>query len=172
MKETVAAIGDADEQQQPQQPQPRQTASKRSSVFAPRPSLPVATGNVVGRGVFRKKGANVKSWKLRKFAITEDGVLTYTEMGNEVPKGAFSARSVRLTSGPSENVSASGADKAETDETVRAGGAPVAINMEIAGASRLMELVFDSEADAISFVKMLAAMSIDSNIAVRCICCL
>jgi hypothetical protein len=46
-------------------------------------------------GIFRKCGANVKSWKVRQYRIKSDKVLYYYSPSNDELKGSISVASVR-----------------------------------------------------------------------------
>ena len=109
-------------------------------------------------GVFRKKGAWNKSWKIRKYIVDPTvEAITYFDPNNGQEKGKISVlqstgeKYVTLEKGDSRNVTAARLQKPA-----------VAINIVTVG--RVYELVFDKELDAKLFAGQLVMTGLLSNL--------
>ena len=117
---------------------------------------------IIGGGEFRKKGSQVKSWKIRSYYIKEDGVLMYFDPMTKEPKGVIDITEVALTEGPIENLHASGC----LDFALENG---ISLMLTIFNESRKMEIVFDSLKEAKRFCLLLSYVATASNLLVRSI---
>jgi hypothetical protein len=111
---------------------------------------------VVGEGVFRKQGSNVRSWKVRKYVITSDHILWYYDSAGTL-KGNMCIKNIRVGDGTPESISSSGIPG---PQQVRA----MAVNVKSLTDNRVMEIVVDSEGDCRNFMLHLNGAAINSNI--------
>ena len=114
----------------------------------------------IGSGNFRKKGANVKNWKVRKYIIKRDGTLLYLDPSNGALKGTLSCKIIELYRGNATNIDDSGCTVLAEDDTA------FALDLHIIEGSRKLEIVFDSVSDAKTFVEFLGIVSSSHNITV------
>jgi hypothetical protein len=115
---------------------------------------------IIGGGEFRKKGSQVKSWKIRSYYIKEDGVLMYFDPVTKEPKGVIDITEVAITEGPQENLHTSGC----SDFSLESG---VSLILTIFSESRKMEIVFDTLNDAQRFCLLVGYVATASNLLVR-----
>lgn len=114
---------------------------------------------VVGEGMFRKQGSNVRSWKIRKYVVTSDHKLWYYD-SNGVPKGKMDVKNIRVGDGLPESIPNSGIPTAQHHGAM-------AINIKSLSDNRILEIVFDSEAHCKTFLVYLNKASVHNNIPVR-----
>lgn len=117
----------------------------------------------IGSGNFRKKGANVKNWKVRKYIIKRDGTLLYLDPSNGALKGTLSCKIIELYKGNPKNIDESGCTILTHNDT------GFALDLHIIDGSRKLEVVFDSVSDAQTFVEFLRVVATSHNIPVCCI---
>jgi hypothetical protein len=114
---------------------------------------------IIGGGEFRKKGSQVKSWKIRSYYIKEDGVLMYFDPVTKEPKGVIDITEVAITEGPLENLHTSGC----SDFSLESG---VSLILTIFSESRKMEIVFDTLKEAQRFCLLVGYVATASNLLV------
>ena len=119
--------------------------------------------DVIGSGVFRKCGSGFKSWKLRKFVLRSNCILTYydtkskLELGDE--KGSLDISAVELKQGDLKNIKSSGAPENA-----------VALKLTCLKDSRIIELVFDTVSDLKNLICLIHRVSSMHNLEVRALC--
>jgi hypothetical protein len=114
---------------------------------------------ILGGGEFRKKGSQVKSWKIRSYYIKEDGMLLYFDPITKEPKGVIDVKEIAVIEGPAENLHASGC----SDFSLETG---ISLTLTIFSESRKMEIVFDTLKEAQRFCLLLSYVATASNIMV------
>lgn len=123
---------------------------------------PTSHIQIIGGGEFRKKGSNVKSWKIRSYYVKEDATLMYFDPITKEPKGVINVSEVAIIEGPKENLQASGC----SDFSIEIG---VSLILTILSESRKMEVVFDTLKEAQKFCLLLGYVATASNLVVSLI---
>ena len=111
---------------------------------------------VLGEGVFRKQGSNVRSWKVRKFVITSDHILWYYDSSGTL-KGSMCIKNIRVGDGTPESIMACGIPG---PQQVRA----MAVNIKSLTDNRTLEVVLETESDCRHFMVYLNRAAINSNV--------
>ena len=115
---------------------------------------------ILGGGEFRKKGANVKNWKIRSYYIKDDRKLLYFDPISKEPKGVVDVSEVIVSIGPKENLQKSGS----SDFSSEVG---YSIMISLLCESINMELVFDSKKEVQKFCLLLGYVATASNVTVH-----
>jgi hypothetical protein len=114
---------------------------------------------ILGGGEFRKKGSNVKNWKIRSYYIKDDRKLLYFDPITKEPKGVVDVSEVIVSIGPKENLQKSGS----SDFSCEVG---FSFMLSLLSESMNMEVVFDTKKEAQKFCLLLGYVATASNIIV------
>lgn len=114
---------------------------------------------ILGGGEFRKKGSNIKNWKIRSYYIKDDKKMLYFDPISKEPKGVVDVTEVIVSVGPKENLQKSGS----SDFSCEVG---YSILLSLLSESINMEVVFDTKKEAQKFCLLLGYVATASNIIV------
>jgi hypothetical protein len=114
---------------------------------------------ILGGGEFRKKGSQVKNWKIRSYYIKDDAKMIYFDPTTKEPKGVVDLKEFGISIGPKENLHISGCSDFSREEGV-------SIILTLIAEARKMEIVFDALKEAQKFCLLAGRVALASNVAV------
>lgn len=120
----------------------------------------VETVRVVGEGLFRKQGSNVKNWKVRKYVITSDHILWYYD-STDALKGNMTVKNIRVGEGNIDAIAASGIKGSIQSHAV-------SLAVKSLTDNRVLDVVLETETQCKNFLKQLYDASLHNNIPVSC----
>ena len=127
-------------------------------------NLSPSNEKIVGFGTFRKQGSGYKNWKVRKYIIRTNLMLSYYDPKSSCSdadlKGTLNLTSVRLVQGNINNIKSSGIAKTEIENAY-------ALSLTCLENGRTIEIVFDSLAEIKHFLSLVDKISVVNNLPVR-----